>query len=194
MAVNARRALIFAAAALMAVAFVPDANASGRQVIRDCSEDGILNGKYTQGELQDALRELPSDLDEYTDCRAVIRAAQLAAARRAHGKPRGAKGAAAGPPTPDEQRKVDEAARSPGAIDVGGQRVLPGAAAEPLESSAFGTHLPPLVLAFLALLGALTLAGSAYAVSRNRAVVTHAGPLLTKLGETLRRGVARFRR
>jgi hypothetical protein len=194
MAGNARRALILVAAALVAAVMVPDANASGRQVIRDCSEDGILDGKYSQGELQDALHNLPSDLDEYTDCRAVIRAAQLAAARQ-HGKAgRRPAAASSGPATPDEQRKVDEAAHSPGAIDVGGLRVRPGATAAPLAASAFGTDLPPWVLAFVVLLGAVTLAGSAYAARRNRTLAHYGGPLANRIGEAIRSGIARFRR
>lgn len=48
------------------------ARASGSDVIRDCSQDGQLNKKYSQKELQDALKNLPSDINEYTDCRQVI--------------------------------------------------------------------------------------------------------------------------
>lgn len=51
------------------------AHASGADVIRDCAQDGQLNKHYTQKELRDAYNNLPSDIDEYTDCRAVIRAA-----------------------------------------------------------------------------------------------------------------------
>jgi hypothetical protein len=196
MAGKARRALILLAAALAAAVVAPYAHASGRQVIRDCSEDGVLNGKYSQGELQDALHNLPSDLDEYTDCRAIIRAAQLAAARRGHGKVgRGPSAAASsGPPTADEQRRVDEATHSPGAVKVGGLRVEPGATAAPLKASAFGTDLPALVLAFLVLLGGVTLTGSAYALRRNGSLAQYGGPLATRIGEAVRNGIARFRR
>lgn len=51
------------------------AHASGNQVIRDCADDGQLSQKYSQKDLRDAYNNLPSDIDEYTDCRAVIRAA-----------------------------------------------------------------------------------------------------------------------
>jgi hypothetical protein len=50
------------------------ARASGSDVIRDCAQDGKLDKKYSQKELQDAEKNLPSDIDEYTDCRAAIRA------------------------------------------------------------------------------------------------------------------------
>src|SRR4051794_36612181 len=51
------------------------AHASSPDVIRDCAQDGKLDKTYTQKELQAAERNLPSDIDEYTDCRSVIRAA-----------------------------------------------------------------------------------------------------------------------
>lgn len=51
------------------------AQASGDDVIRDCAQDGQLNKRYSQKELREAERNLPSDIDEYTDCRQVIRQA-----------------------------------------------------------------------------------------------------------------------
>jgi hypothetical protein len=51
------------------------ANASGRDVIRDCAQNGKLTKHYSLKDLRAAERGLPSDIDEYTDCRAVIRAA-----------------------------------------------------------------------------------------------------------------------
>lgn len=44
-------------------------------MIRDCAQDGRLDKHYSQKELQQAYKNLPSDIDEYTDCRQVIRAA-----------------------------------------------------------------------------------------------------------------------
>ena len=77
----AARTITTLAAVLAAHAVaVPTAFASPVSVIRDCSEDGMLNGTYSPKELDGALDQLPSDLDEYTDCRAVIRRAQLGAA------------------------------------------------------------------------------------------------------------------
>ena len=73
------------AVSLLALSNVAPAHASAASVIRDCSEDGVLNGNYSQSELDGALEQLPSDLDEYTDCRAVIRSAQLGSAGRKHG-------------------------------------------------------------------------------------------------------------
>jgi hypothetical protein len=55
------------------------AHAGAAEVIRDCTLDGRLSGSYSQKELRSALANLPSDVDEYTNCRDIIRAAQLSA-------------------------------------------------------------------------------------------------------------------
>ena len=56
------------------------AHASGQQVIRDCTDDGRLEGHYSQKDLRSAQANLPSDVAEYTNCADVIRAAQLGSA------------------------------------------------------------------------------------------------------------------
>lgn len=45
-------------------------------VVRDCYEDGKLNGRYTREELAKAEKDMPSDVDEYSDCRSVIASAR----------------------------------------------------------------------------------------------------------------------
>ena len=52
------------------------AAASGDDVIQDCAEDGDLDHDYSDKELEEADRDMPSDIDQYTDCRDVIRQAQ----------------------------------------------------------------------------------------------------------------------
>jgi hypothetical protein len=56
------------------------AMAAGNPVIRDCTDDGRLSKKYSQQQYSDALKNIPTDVDEYTDCRDVIRRAQLGSA------------------------------------------------------------------------------------------------------------------
>jgi len=56
------------------------AGAAGNPVIRDCTDDGKLSKKYTQQQYSDALKNIPTDVDEYTDCRDVIRREQLKSA------------------------------------------------------------------------------------------------------------------
>jgi hypothetical protein len=72
------RVLLLALLAVLALP-VASARADGLDVIRDCEPDEEIDGTYTQGEFRDALRHLPSDRDEYGNCRSIIRRAQLAA-------------------------------------------------------------------------------------------------------------------
>ena len=63
-------------ALLIALAIPATAIASGDDVIRDCAQDGDLDKEYSDEELEDASENLPSDVDSYSNCRDVIRAAQ----------------------------------------------------------------------------------------------------------------------
>ena len=73
---SVRRALRGSAAepCVSALRFELSAISMSEDVVRDCYEDGRLNGRYTREELDEAEEELPSDVDEYSDCRSVIRA------------------------------------------------------------------------------------------------------------------------
>jgi hypothetical protein len=159
---------LVAVLAVFAVA-VQAASASPMSVIRDCSEDGILNGKYSPSELDGALEQLPSDLDEYTDCRSVIRRAQLGTAggkHRAAKRPAAADRVdAAAPPTAGEQRKIAKAG-SDDPVRIGGAGVRPGESGAPFNSAGFGTDLPPMVLVVLIALGVSTLAGATLGAKR----------------------------
>jgi hypothetical protein len=161
--------MLVAVLAALAVS-VPAALASPMSVIRDCSEDGILNGKYSASELDGALEQLPSDLDEYTDCRAVIRRAQLGSAGDKHrGRKRPAvadRVDATAPPTAGEQREIAKASGSKRPVRIGGIGVRPGESGAPFKSAGFGTDLPTLVLLVLIGLGASMLAGTAVGVKR----------------------------
>ena len=71
-----RRALI----PLLALALIAPSSAyagSRERILRDC-QDGQMDGHYSQKEYADALSHMPTDVDEYTDCRDVIRGAQRA--------------------------------------------------------------------------------------------------------------------
>jgi hypothetical protein len=190
-------ALAAAFTLLAALCLAVPASASPGSVIRDCSEDGILNGKYSQSELDGALEQLPSDLDEYTDCRAVIRRAQLNAAsgknRAKRPKPTVDRVDAGSPPSGDEQKEIAKAAGSGGAVKVGGEGVTPGQSAKPFDSAGFGTDLPSLVLIVLLALGGALLTALALATRRRLDAGAGDGPL-RRIGEGVRRGVSRFRR
>ena len=178
----------------LALAFVaalaPAAFGSANDVIRDCSEDGVLNGHYSHSELAKALDKLPSDLDEYTDCRAVIRSAELRAGRKGGGPP-----PAASPPSPNEKSAIDQAAKSGGPVTIGGKGIRPGASGAPFKAAGLGTDLPGFVIAVLVgLIGAM-IAGAVLAIQRHRPALARAMPApLRRLTETLRDGISRFRR
>jgi hypothetical protein len=194
------RALPVAAALLLLVP-VP-AQASSGDVIRDCSEDGSLEGNYSQGELSGALDNLPSDIDEYTDCRTVIRRAQLAGAKgRGKGGPEGVISRVdSAPVNPDEQRSIDRATRGKSEpVHIAGRPIRPGATGAAFAAAGLGTDLPTYVLAALVGLGLAMLAGGAFAVQRRwpnawRAAGASAGSPIRRLGEGVRRGISRFRR
>ena len=59
---------------------VTEAAASGGDVIADCTKHGTLTKHYSQKEYRQALASLPADVDEYGDCRNVIKDAQVASA------------------------------------------------------------------------------------------------------------------
>jgi hypothetical protein len=66
-----RRTIFMALLAALLFA-VPAQAADPIKVIRDCEDDGILQGNYTPAEIRAAQKALPTDIDEYSDCRDVL--------------------------------------------------------------------------------------------------------------------------
>ena len=139
------------------------ARASGAAVIRDCADDGKLSKQYSQKDLQDAQRNLPSDIDEYTDCRSVIRAAMHGGSGNPGGP--GPAGAIVTPSGAVAASQADIAALADvqnnsakgkhHAITIGAQQVTPGNAGlgGPLAGLAGSNGMPAsLVAAIVALL------------------------------------------
>jgi hypothetical protein len=58
--------------ALLALALPAGAAATPTEVVRDCTPDGDLDRRHTASDLAGALRLLPSDVSQYTACRAAI--------------------------------------------------------------------------------------------------------------------------
>lgn len=59
--------------ALVMLAVLPAAaSADGQAVIDDCSDNEQIDGDYSQKEYNQALDELPADMDGYSPCRDVI--------------------------------------------------------------------------------------------------------------------------
>ena len=73
-----RRIGIAAAVVLCLLAPPSAALASGAQVLKDCAQgNGGLSRKYSEKDYEQALKQMPSDLREYSDCESIIRRAML---------------------------------------------------------------------------------------------------------------------
>ena len=60
-------------ALLATLVFAPAAIAADPiKVLRDCNDDSVLQGDYTASELRAAQKAIPTDADEYGDCRDVL--------------------------------------------------------------------------------------------------------------------------
>ena len=156
---------------LLLLAIAPAAEAaSTTQILRDCADDGVLQGHYSPSELRKARQNIPADTDQYTDCRDVIaRAAGRGAASKSDGGSggggaggSGSGGDPGGPPVfpsgPDDQKALDDAyARGHDPVDLNGLKITPGAAG--FNAGAARNDLPVTLLVVLALLAVLALAG-----------------------------------
>jgi hypothetical protein len=60
-------------ALLAALLLAPAAHAADPiAILRDCNDDSVLQGNYSPSELRQARKEIPTDADEYGDCRDVL--------------------------------------------------------------------------------------------------------------------------
>ena len=209
-----RHLLLLAALVLLALAWGDAAAATPFQVIKDCNQDGVLDGKYSNRDLRKALDNLPTDIDEYSDCRDVITAAITSGSSRAGdpgagggaGSPGGGDPSGGGSPavlTPEEQaaRQQDQqdlaAITSPErrddrpSVEVGDETVKPGSNGLFDVASATNSLPFPLLLALI-VLGLLALGGGFVAL-RGRVPALARIPLLSKL-PTPRVSLPRFGR
>jgi cobalamin biosynthesis Mg chelatase CobN len=81
-----RKTILTLTTSIALLACASSAYASGRAVINDCSDDEVLSKTYTQKDYHDALAELPTDADQYGNCRDIIARAQEAAAAKGASK------------------------------------------------------------------------------------------------------------
>jgi hypothetical protein len=174
---------LFLLSFLVALLAVPSAAfASSQDVIKDCSEDGDIDGHYSRHELEQAENDLPSDIDEYTDCREAIRSAQegrggphVAGVSSSGGGTgaNGSGGAGGGniAPTPDDTAELDrltKAAHGDQApeLTVRGRRIGPGSGG--LYTAAGAANQLPLSLMLIVIAVATTALTGGYLVLRRR--------------------------
>jgi hypothetical protein len=162
---NRRLGLIAALLAATSLAVAAPASADvGETIIQRCTHGQSLSG-FSQGAYDRALKELSADAEEYTDCAALIRQAQLAAAG-------GGGGGGAAVPVPiaataSEQRAIARAGTHAGAapVKVGAQLIHPGVVHANVASALSTLPTPLLALIAFLLASALAFAGGAL---RNR--------------------------
>jgi hypothetical protein len=205
------RLILACVVAMLLVTASPAFADTRQQILREC-QDGALTGDYTAKEIRDARDNIPTDIDQYSNCRQVLTRALLGLAggssNPSGGSNGGGGGAGAGgagggtggsgggtggsgapsgglltPTTPQDQQALADAAKGAGPVDVGGTPI--DAAKVGLGA---GRHtLPTSVIVALVLL-ALAAAASAVPLAR-RIGALHPRGLMT-LG---RRVVARGR-
>jgi hypothetical protein len=125
---------------------------TGTTIIERCTHGKSISG-FSQQAYRRALQELPTEVEEYSDCANLIRRAQLAAAGGAGGGGGGGGGAlpVATPLSEGERSALSQVPKTgAGPLRVGPQLVHPGVVNASI-SSAFSSLPDPLlaVLAFL---------------------------------------------
>jgi hypothetical protein len=142
-------ALALALSLLVLLAAAASAD-TGAKIIERCTHGQSLSG-FSQKDYRRALAELPTEVEEYSDCGNLIRRAQLAAAGSGGGGGGFGPGASGPPITPKEQQEVTRAqSKGKEPLKVGGKLVVPGVVHAGVSSAL--SSLPDPLLAMLAFL------------------------------------------
>jgi hypothetical protein len=169
------RLLVPLAAAVAALALAATAAADYHRVIQDCADDGKFSQTYSQGDLRDADRHLPTDIREYTDCKSLIEA-ELAKNR---GGPGSTPGGSLGPKTgyggvttpsgaagtPDAvaalKHATADASQGKPSTEANGEALIPAASGLNSVPGAANALPSPLLAAIVAVIVLCALAGIA---------------------------------
>jgi hypothetical protein len=157
-------ALALAAALLLLASPAPARADVGATIIERCTHGQSLAG-FSQQDYQRALQELPTEVEEYSDCGNQIRHAQLAAAGGGGGGGASAGGAGpaaavATPLTPAERTALRRIAKTGSAPQlVGSEVIVPGVVHAGVASALSSLPSPLLALLAFLLACALVLAG-----------------------------------
>jgi hypothetical protein len=155
----------------------PTASAGVREkILRECQE-GRITGDYTPGQLRDARKNIPTDIDEYSDCRDVLSRAALAGRDSGGGGgggdtaapggvlPGGGGGSRTYASGPEEEKDLQKALLdAPAGATVDGDKLVPGASGLAADAARHG--IPTSLLTALILFGLCALAAAAPTVRR----------------------------
>jgi hypothetical protein len=178
--------------ALLVVAPAALADSTRAKILREC-QDGRLTGDYSSKQIRDALNNIPDDIDQYSDCRDVLRNALLNDAGNSGGgggNGGGGNGGGAGggggnggggnggkplTPSTDADRKALQSAATGGGqpLEISGKRVTPG-------QGELHNDLPTTLIVVLILLAVATVVALAPFV-RRRARFGALGPMLRRV-------------
>jgi hypothetical protein len=169
-----RTALVACLLAVLVGAPAALADSTRTKILQEC-QDGRLTGNYTSRQIRDALDNIPDDVDQYSDCRDVLRRAllnQAGSSGNDNNGGGGAGGTGGGPgagapggqpltPSTDADRKALDAAAGSGGqpIQIAGRNVTPG-------EGDLRNSLPTTLLVVLALLAVAAVAAIAPFVRR----------------------------
>jgi hypothetical protein len=162
----------------------PTASAGVREkILRECQE-GRITGDYSPGQLRDARKNIPTDIDEYSDCRDVLARAALTGRSGGNGGDGGVSSAPGGilpgggnrsPLTAGdsgETAALDDARLRNSPLSIGDDQVIPGAAG--FADAAARHGMPATLLVVLILVGLCALV--AFVPSALRRVRTRRQP------------------
>jgi len=154
----------------------PAASAGPREkILRECQE-GRITGDYTPKQLRDARKNIPTDIDEYSDCRDVLARAALAGRSGSGGGgggtaapggvlPGGGGGSRAFASGPEETKDLEKALiDAPAGATVDGDKLVPGASGLAADAARHG--IPTSLVTALILFGLCALAAAAPTVRR----------------------------
>jgi hypothetical protein len=170
-----RTALVACLLVLLVGAPAAFAESTRTKILQEC-QDGRLTGTYTSRQIRDALNHIPDDVDQYSDCRDVLRRALLnQAGNSGNGDNGGGGGGTAGgggagsggsggapltPSTDADRKALDTAASSGGQpVQIAGRNVTPG-------EGDLRNSLPTTLIVVLALLAAAAAAALAPSARR----------------------------
>ena len=151
------------AAALCAALLAPTAAlASWEDLLQQaCGRKGQVTGSFTQAEYKQALANIPADADQYSNCRSILEAAQLAAASGSDTTSEAQADSKVATATPKEERVIATAVTESSkatVAKVGDVIVDPGAFGTAATATAAANQLPLSLKIMLVLLGAGSLA------------------------------------